>query len=45
MAIKWGSQAHIDFLTIDGAGGGTGMSPWRMMEEWGMPSLYLHAAA
>ena len=20
------------------------MSPWRMMEEWGMPSLYLHAA-
>jgi glutamate synthase domain-containing protein 2 len=45
MAIKWGSRAHIDLLTIDGAGGGTGMSPWRMMEEWGMPSLYLHAAA
>jgi len=21
------------------------MSPWRMMEEWGIPSLYLHAAA
>jgi glutamate synthase domain-containing protein 2 len=45
MAIKWGSEAKIDLLTIDGAGGGTGMSPWRMMEEWGMPSLYLHAAA
>jgi glutamate synthase domain-containing protein 2 len=45
MAIKWGSNARIDLLTIDGAGGGTGMSPWRMMEEWGMPSLYLHAAA
>jgi glutamate synthase domain-containing protein 2 len=45
MAIKWGSNAKIDLLTIDGAGGGTGMSPWRMMEEWGMPSLYLHAAA
>jgi glutamate synthase domain-containing protein 2 len=45
MAIKWGSKAKIDLLTIDGAGGGTGMSPWRMMEEWGMPSLYLHAAA
>ncbi len=45
MAIKWGSKAQIDLLTIDGAGGGTGMSPWRMMEEWGMPSLYLHAAA
>jgi len=45
MAIKWGSRARIDLLTIDGAPGGTGMSPWRMMEEWGMPSLYLHAAA
>ncbi|MFA4835895.1 MAG: FMN-binding glutamate synthase family protein [Dehalococcoidia bacterium] len=45
MAIKWGSKAKIDLLTIDGSGGGTGMSPWRMMEEWGMPSLYLHAAA
>jgi glutamate synthase domain-containing protein 2 len=45
MAIKWGSKAKIDLLTIDGASGGTGMSPWRMMEEWGMPSLYLHAAA
>jgi glutamate synthase domain-containing protein 2 len=45
MAIKWGSRAKIDLLTIDGASGGTGMSPWRMMEEWGIPSLYLHAAA
>jgi glutamate synthase domain-containing protein 2 len=45
MAIKWGSKAKIDLLTIDGAPGGTGMSPWRMTEEWGMPSLYLHAAA
>lgn len=45
MAVKWGSNAKIDLLTIDGAPGGTGMSPWRMMEEWGMPSLYLHAAA
>lgn len=45
MAIRWGSKAKIDLLTIDGASGGTGMSPWRMMEEWGMPSLYLHAAA
>jgi glutamate synthase domain-containing protein 2 len=45
MAIKWGSAAKIDLLTIDGASGGTGMSPWRMMEEWGIPSLYLHAAA
>ena len=45
MALKWGSDAKIDLLTIDGAPGGTGMSPWRMMEEWGMPSIYLHSAA
>ena len=45
MALKWGAKANIDLLTIDGAPGGTGMSPWRMMEEWGMPSLYLHSAA
>jgi glutamate synthase domain-containing protein 2 len=45
MAIRWGANAKIDLLTIDGSSGGTGMSPWRMMEEWGMPSLYLHSAA
>lgn len=45
MAIKWSSNANVDLLTIDGAPGGTGMSPWRMMEEWGMPSVYLHSAA
>ncbi len=41
MAIKWASNARIDLLTIDGAPGGTGMSPWRMMEEWGVPTFYL----
>jgi len=45
MAINWSSKAKIDLLTIDGSGGGTGMSPWRMMEEWGMPPIYLHSAA
>jgi glutamate synthase domain-containing protein 2 len=44
-AIRYCSDARIDLLTIDGASGGTGMSPWRMMEEWGIPSLYLHSAA
>jgi glutamate synthase domain-containing protein 2 len=41
MAIKWSSKYGIDLLTIDGAPGGTGMSPWRMMEEWGVPTFYL----
>ena len=45
MAIRWSSDADIDLLTIDGAPGGTGMSPWRMMTEWGIPAIYLHAMA
>jgi len=45
MAIKWCSKARVDLLTIDGAGGGTGMSPWRMMEEWGIPTFYLQSLA
>lgn len=43
MALKWSSKARVDLLTIDGAGGGTGMSPWRMMQEWGIPTFYLQA--
>jgi len=42
-AIKFASLAEIDMVTIDGAGGGTGMSPWRMMNEWGVPSLEIHS--
>jgi glutamate synthase domain-containing protein 2 len=45
MAIRWSSDAKIDLLTIDGASGGTGMSPWRMMAEWGIPPIYLHSMA
>jgi glutamate synthase domain-containing protein 2 len=44
-AIKFASDAEIDLLTIDGAGGGTGMSPWRMMNEWGIPTIYIEALA
>jgi glutamate synthase domain-containing protein 2 len=42
-AVKCASAAKIDLLTVDGAGGGTGMSPWRMMNEWGIPTVYLEA--
>jgi len=42
-AMRFASDAQIDLLTIDGAGGGTGMSPWRMMNEWGIPTIYLEA--
>ncbi|MGA1840247.1 MAG: FMN-binding glutamate synthase family protein [bacterium] len=40
-AVKFSSIAKIDYLTVDGAGGGTGMSPWRMMNEWGVPTIEL----
>src|SRR4030043_463635 len=42
-AVKYASDAEIDLLTGDGAGGGTGMSPWRMMNEWGIPTVYLES--
>jgi len=42
-ALAYASKYGIDLLTVDGAGGGTGMSPWRMMNEWGVPPLELHS--
>jgi glutamate synthase domain-containing protein 2 len=45
MAIKFATDEELDLLTIDGSSGGTGMSPWNMMEYWGVPSVYLHSKA
>jgi len=42
-ALAYASKYKLDLLTVDGAGGGTGMSPWRMMNEWGVPTLELHS--
>ncbi len=42
-AVAFSSKYKIDMLTVDGAGGGTGMSPWRMMNEWGIPPVELHS--
>jgi glutamate synthase domain-containing protein 2 len=42
LALSFASKYGIDLLTVDGAGGGTGMSPWRMMNEWGIPPVELH---
>ena len=41
LTVKCASKAKIDLLTVDAAGGGTGMSPWRMMNEWGVPRFEL----
>lgn len=45
MAIKFATDAKLDLLTMDGSGGGTGMSPWNMMQSWGVPSIILHSKA
>jgi len=45
MAIKFATDAKLDLLTMDGSGGGTGMSPWNMMQSWGVPSILLHSKA
>ncbi|RLA83263.1 MAG: FMN-binding glutamate synthase family protein, partial [Deltaproteobacteria bacterium] len=43
MALRFGAEAKLDLITIDGAPGGTGMSPWPMMNEWGIPTFYLES--
>lgn len=39
--MKVASEAKVDYITFDGAGGGTGMSPVPMMNEMGIPTVYL----
>ena len=41
--LKCASAAKVDLLTIDGAGGGTGMSPVPMMNDCSTPTVYLQA--
>ncbi|MBN2251469.1 MAG: FMN-binding glutamate synthase family protein [Candidatus Altiarchaeota archaeon] len=43
LTMKLASEAKIDLLTFDGAGGGTGMSPVPMMNEASTPTVYLQA--
>lgn len=41
--MKMASEAKIEAVTFDGAGGGTGMSPVPMMDEMSIPTVYLEA--
>lgn len=41
--LKAASEARVDAVIFDGAGGGTGMSPVPMMDEMGVPTVYLEA--
>lgn len=39
--LEVASEAGVDLVTLDGGGGGTGHSPTKMMNEWGMPTVTL----
>lgn len=41
--MKVASEAKVEYITFDGAGGGTGMSPVPMMNEMSTPTIYLEA--
>jgi hypothetical protein len=41
--MRVASEAKVDYITVDGAGGGTGMSPVPMMNEMSTPTVYLEA--
>jgi len=41
--MKMASEAKINYVSFDGAAGGTGMSPVPMMDEMSIPTVYLEA--
>lgn len=45
LGIRIASTLGFELFTIDGAGGGTGMSPNDVVDTWGVPSMPLHAQA
>lgn len=42
--IRIGSRARVDMITFDGAGGGSGYSPTKMMNEWSLPTIVMEDA-
>jgi len=41
--LKIASNNRIDLVTFDAAGGGSGNSPCKMMNEWGLPIVYMES--
>lgn len=41
--LKIASKAGVDMVTLDGAGGGSGNSPCKMMNEWGIPTVNMES--
>jgi hypothetical protein len=39
--LRIACQAQVDMVTFDGAGGGSGYSPSKMMNEWSLPTVCL----
>lgn len=39
--LEIASRTEVDMITFDGAGGGSGYSPNKMMNEWGLPTVVL----
>jgi hypothetical protein len=39
--LSLASKAKVDMVTFDGAGGGSGYSPSKMMNEWSLPTVLL----
>jgi len=42
--LRIASAAEVDMVTFDGAGGGSGYSPTKMMNEWGLPAICMEVA-
>ncbi|PIE64737.1 MAG: FMN-binding glutamate synthase family protein [Desulfobacterales bacterium] len=42
--LRLASETQVDMVTFDGAGGGSGYSPCKMMNEWCLPTCVLQSA-
>ena len=42
--LRIACMAGVDMVTFDGAGGGSGYSPCKMMNEWALPTVCMEAA-
>lgn len=42
--LRIASSNQVDMITFDGAGGGSGYSPCKMMNEWSLPTVMLEHA-
>ena len=42
--LRLAAVLEVDLVTLDGAGGGSGYSPNKMMNEWGLPAICIESA-